>query len=124
MPASDVEQITDCLQLKADSLNYDDVEGLETFVEKWSHLLHPNNSILVGIKYYLCLLYGNTPGYMLDEIPDELIEHKIDLCKDLLAIADVLEPGYSKLSGNVWFPIALDCSAFLNGPIGAFCIGR
>ena len=100
MNCSEVDQILHCLQLKADSLNYDDVDGLEDFIDKWSKLLHPNNSILIGVKYYLCLLYGNVPDYLYDEIADELIQRKIDLCNELLAIAQILEPGCSKLNGT------------------------
>lgn len=90
----------DNLQLKADSLNYDDVIGLETFIEKWSKLLHPNNSIVIGVKYYLCLLYGNVDEYLLEEMSDALVQRKIFLCKELLDIAQILEPGCSKLNGN------------------------
>lgn len=100
MSGQQVNRILDSLQFKADSLNYDDVTGLEAFIEKWSKLLHPNNSIVIGVKYYLCLLYGNVAEYLLDEMPDALVRRKIALCKELLDIASILEPGCSKLNGN------------------------
>lgn len=100
MPSYQVSRMLDNLQLKADSLNYDDVIGLETFIEKWSKLLHPNNSIVIGVKYYLCLLYGNVDEYLLEEMSDALVQRKIFLCKELLDIAQILEPGCSKLNGN------------------------
>lgn len=94
--SSQVQQLLNCLQRKADALNYDDVTGLESFVESWSPILHPNHSILVGIKYYLCHFYGNAPGYLLDQMPIPLLERKIQLCQELLSIANTLEPGTSK----------------------------
>jgi len=101
MSAQQVDRILDNLQRKADSLNYDDVAGLESFIDKWSKLLHPNNSIVVGVKYYLCLLYGNVDDYLVDQMPDALVQRKIALCKELLDIAHILEPGSSKLNENL-----------------------
>ena len=66
---------------------------------RWSCLLHPNNAILVGIKYYLIQFYGSAPGFQLDQMATPLLRRKIQLCRDLLAIAHVLEPGSSKLRG-------------------------
>jgi len=107
MPSYQVSRMLDNLQLKADSLNYDDVIGLETFIEKWSKLLHPNNSIVIGVKYYLCLLYGNVDEYLLEEMSDALVQRKIFLCKELLDIAQILEPGCSKLNDNLEYELKL-----------------
>ena len=84
---------------QADALKYDDFAGLEEFTVRWSCLLHPNNAILVGIKYYLIQFYGSAPGFQLDQMATPLLRRKIQLCRDLLAIAHVLEPGSSKLRG-------------------------
>lgn len=94
--SSRVKQLLNCLQRKADALNYDDVAGLESFIEAWSPVLHPNHFILIGIKYYLCHFYGNAPGFELLEMPRHLLERKIQLCQELLSIAQILEPGASK----------------------------
>ena len=94
--SSQVNQLLDCLQRKADELNYDDISGLESFVDTWSSILHPNHSILIGIKYYLCHFYGNAPGFALHEMPLNLLERKIKLCQELLSVAKILEPGSSK----------------------------
>ncbi|KAI9551770.1 hypothetical protein GHT06_022106 [Daphnia sinensis] len=90
-----VSQLLTCLQRKADELNYDDTRGLEIFIETWSSILHPNHSILIGIKYYLCHFYGNAPGYQLHQLPLHLLVRKIKLCEELLGVALILEPGAS-----------------------------
>ena len=105
MTVGQVHQLLDCLQRKADALNYDDVNGLEAFLDTWTPVLHPNHSILVGVKYYLCHFYGNAPGYHLDEMPPHLLARKAQLCADLLAIARVLEPGTSRLASNFLFTL-------------------
>lgn len=37
--------------------------------------------------------------FFVSEITDELIERKIQLCRELLEIADILEPGLSRFRG-------------------------
>ena len=78
-----------------DELDYDDFQGLEIFIETWSSMLHPNHSLLIGIKYYLCHFYGNAPGFLLKEMPLRFLTRKIKLCEELLNIARLLEPGAS-----------------------------
>lgn len=92
-----VRRLLECLQRKADALNYDDVDGLEAFIDSWTPVLHPNHSILIGVKYYLCHFYGNAPGFRLGELPPQIVERKIQLCEELLTIANILEPGSSRL---------------------------
>ena len=94
-----IEQLLDGLQRQADCLNYDDFSGLEAFTDCWSHLLHPNNSILIAVKYYLCQFYGNSAGFFLSELSAPLLRRKIQLCRELLKLAAVLEPGASNLRG-------------------------
>ena len=101
MSVGQVHQLLDCLQRKADALNYDDVEGLEAFLDTWTPVLHPNHSILIGVKYYLCHFYGNAPGYRLKEMSIHLLKRKMQLCTDLLAVACVLEPGTSRLQSKI-----------------------
>jgi hypothetical protein len=94
--SSQVNQLLTCLQRKADELNYDDFQGLEIFIETWSRsILHPNHSLLIGIKYYLCHFYGNAPGFLLKEMSLRFLIRKMKLCEELLNIARILEPGAS-----------------------------
>lgn len=36
---------------------------------------------------------------------DECLQRKIDLCNELLEIAEVLEPGYSRFRGNLLYDL-------------------
>lgn len=38
---------------------------------------------------------------MIQEMNDDLLRRKINICEELLKIADVLEPGLSRLRGNL-----------------------
>lgn len=51
-------------------------------------------------RYSLCQLYGRVAEYELEDLPDVVLEHKIEMCQLLLKILDVVEPGYSRMRGN------------------------
>lgn len=45
-------------------------------------------------------MYGRVDEYLLDDLPDIVLEHKIDMCRLLLQVLDVIEPGCSRIRGN------------------------
>lgn len=45
-------------------------------------------------------MYGRVDEYLLDDLPDVVLEHKIDICRLLLQVLDVIEPGYSRIRGK------------------------
>nr|XP_021189756.2 SET domain-containing protein SmydA-8 [Helicoverpa armigera] len=73
----------------------------EEFIEKYSQTLHPTNHLVVQAKLALVQIYGNYKGYSLTELPNALLQRKLDLCHELLEIADKLEPGWSKFRGTL-----------------------
>lgn len=44
-------------------------------------------------------MYGRVDEYLLDDLPDVVLEHKVDLCRLLLQVLDLVEPGYSRVRG-------------------------
>lgn len=70
------------------------VEMLENLLRKLSTFLHPNHYHLFAIKHSLVQLYGRQPGYTSEEI----LNNKIQMCKDLLGITNMLDPGNARLS--------------------------
>ncbi|KAI5638482.1 MYND finger domain-containing protein [Phthorimaea operculella] len=89
--------------LKQD-LNKLDKKGpkeFEDFIEKYSQTLHPNNHLVVQAKLALIQIYGNYKGYMLTELSDYLLKRKIDLCHEMLELADKLEPGLTRFRGTL-----------------------
>lgn len=51
----------------------------------------------------------NIPNYrvfvFIAEITDELLERKIELCQELLDVAEILEPGFSKFRGLLLYDL-------------------
>ncbi|KAJ6634117.1 SET domain-containing protein SmydA-8, isoform A [Pseudolycoriella hygida] len=87
------------LQTEIASLNKNDPMEFEQFLVKYAETLHPLNCHVIQIKYALTQLYGNVRGFMLSEMTDAAIQRKINLCEELLKVAEIFEPGASRFRG-------------------------
>lgn len=45
-------------------------------------------------------MYGRVDEYLLDDLPDVVLEHKVDMCRLLLQVLNVVEPGYTRVRGK------------------------
>ncbi|XP_046990280.1 SET domain-containing protein SmydA-8 [Schistocerca americana] len=103
------EAVRRVLQLISNELQMveagDSVEARETLFRKYRSVLHPRHAYMSQMRHSLCQLYGRVDDYLLDDLPDVLLERKVDLCRDLLAVADVVEPGLSRLRGVVLYEL-------------------
>ncbi|KAE8741891.1 hypothetical protein FOCC_FOCC012543, partial [Frankliniella occidentalis] len=84
---------------ESEALDHNDVVGLEGFLVKHAARLHPNHFLLLGAKHSLSQVYGKVQGYLIHQLPDALLERKLTICRDILSIFDLLEPGVSRLRG-------------------------
>jgi hypothetical protein len=102
------------------------VEKREALWRKYRSVLHPKHAFLMALRCSLSHLYGHAEGYLLDDLPDILFERKIEICKDILSVADVIEPGLSRLRGR--FSCSVTLIVFANGvivtPAGNRPLGR
>lgn len=57
-------------------------------------------SVFFFCRHSLTQMYGRVEDYLLEDLPDVVLEHKIDMCKLLLQVLDVIEPGYSRIRGK------------------------
>lgn len=67
---------------------------LENLLCRLSIFLHPNHYHLYSIKHSLVQLYGRQPGY----VSEEILNKKIRICKDLIEITSIIDPGNARLS--------------------------
>lgn len=76
-----------------------DVVQLEKFIKSYSIKLNPNHYLVIEMKQTLAAILrsicdsGNKTG-------DEMVHRKIELCRDILPILKLLQPGISRLTGN------------------------
>lgn len=66
-------------------------------------MLNPRHALLLSLKLVLGQLYGRVEGYTLDELPDIILERKIELCKLVLDTLNMIAPGESRMRGKVFF---------------------
>lgn len=92
------------------------VQNREALWQKYRSVLHPKHAFLMTLRCSLSRLYGHAEGYLLDDLPDILLERKIEICKDILSVADVTEPGLSRLRGR--FSCSVKAIGFANGVVG------
>lgn len=59
-------------------------------------------------------MYGRVEDYLLDDLPDIVLEHKIDMCRSLLQVLDVIEPGYSRIRGEEYFMYFMKLKSLMN----------
>lgn len=104
-PGCAINKVYSVIQSDLDQLEYVDmgaeaVENREALLRKYRSVLHPKHAFLTILRCSLSQLYGRAEGYVLEDLPDILLERKIEICKDVLSVADVIEPGLSRLRGR------------------------
>uniref|UniRef100_A0A182MZA2 SET domain-containing protein n=1 Tax=Anopheles dirus TaxID=7168 RepID=A0A182MZA2_9DIPT len=104
-----------CLEYESNRL-----EAYETVYKKYRSVLHPLHFINTSVRHSLIELYGRIPGYEMVELPDVLLERKVELCRSILRVLDVFEPGKSRARAMVLYElhaplIMLAQSAFSRG---------
>lgn len=72
------------------------LERCELLIRKYRKLLHPLHYIQTGLSQNLIELYGRVDGYELQKLTDILLEHKIDLCLQVLTVLDAIHPGKTR----------------------------
>jgi hypothetical protein len=100
-----VRRVFSVIRNELDQLEYADmgaeaVQNREALWRKYRSVLHPKHACLMTLRRSLSRLYGHAEGYVLDDLPDILLERKIEICKDILSVADITEPGLSRLRGR------------------------
>lgn len=87
---NDVEQL-----LASDKTTIPELTSVLTKLESF---LHPNHYQNFALKHNLMQLYGFQPGYEYHQLPMEMLDEKIRVCKELLSIIKALDPHYIRLS--------------------------
>ncbi|KAH1015916.1 hypothetical protein HUJ04_007226 [Dendroctonus ponderosae] len=108
-----VRKVFAAIQNEIDQVEYiggpQGIQQRETIFRKYRSVLHPNNSYMTTLRSALIQLYGKTEGYTLEDLPDVILERKIELCLQLMEVLDIIEPGLSRIRGITLYE--------LHGPI-------
>ncbi|XP_058446372.1 SET domain-containing protein SmydA-8 [Malaya genurostris] len=98
------------MQAELDELAYmeygpERLENFERLFKKYRSVLHPLHFINTSIRHSLIELYGRIPGYEMHDLPDILLERKVELCQDILKVLNVFEPGKSRARAMILYEL-------------------
>ncbi|XP_017099089.2 SET domain-containing protein SmydA-8 isoform X1 [Drosophila bipectinata] len=72
------------------------LEEAERLLRKYKSLLHPLHFIATGLRQLLIEMYGRVQGYEMVQLPEHQLERKVELCRQVLGVLNVFEPGLSR----------------------------
>lgn len=75
----------------------------EEFLKKCKTMFHENHYLILSAMHCLSQLYGKIKGYLINDLTEEQLERKIEICKKLIKTFEKLEPGLSKQRGKFYF---------------------
>ncbi|XP_063709852.1 SET domain-containing protein SmydA-8-like [Culicoides brevitarsis] len=105
LTGKDVLSLVDNLFEEMETVDPNATEGYEAFLSKYRNVLHKNHYLNLSAKHNLCQLYGRTASHMLQDMSPEELSRKETICRDLLEVIDILEPGLSRLRGVVMYEL-------------------
>ena len=72
----------------------------EGFLSRHASLLHANHFLFTSARQSLSQLYGRDERFLLNTLTMEQLERKVSICRQLLDVADVVEPGLTRIRGT------------------------
>ncbi|KAL7741377.1 hypothetical protein ACLKA6_013817 [Drosophila palustris] len=99
--SAEVRQIVGALQAEVNAVQSLEMgakrlEEAERLLRKYKSLLHPSHYIATGLRQLLIEMYGRVKGYEMVQLSDQLLERKAELCREVLRLLNVFEPGLSR----------------------------
>lgn len=89
-----------CFRLYIELDTKKDIAGYEAFLSKNATTLAENHYLNLSAQHNLYQLYGKVDNYLINNLTEEQLQRKIELCRNLLHAFSKLEPGFSKQRGK------------------------
>ncbi|XP_046657363.1 SET domain-containing protein SmydA-8-like [Daphnia pulicaria] len=99
LTASVVNRVVDRLTQEFQAIGPNQVEKYEGFLKRHASLVHPNHFLFTSARQSLSQLYGRDERFLLNTLTMEQLERKVAICRQLLDVADVVEPGLTRIRG-------------------------
>ena len=123
LPALQVSSQERNIMMERESIQRDDVPGLEDFLARQKKTLAPGHANMLDVKKQLSVAYGRSvipkgkrnfqfqyfryPGYEMSQLSTEKLKKKIAYCHEVIDALTILEPGISTQKGltlyELWF---------------------
>ncbi|XP_037035204.1 SET domain-containing protein SmydA-8-like [Bradysia coprophila] len=100
-PATSIRKVLSVIQAETDALQSiefgpERLEKCEYVFRKYRGVFHPSHYLLTELRQNLIELYGRVEGYELQDLTDNLLEHKMSMCRSVLNVLNVLYPGKTR----------------------------
>ncbi|XP_053670251.1 SET domain-containing protein SmydA-8-like [Anopheles nili] len=86
------EQVDEVMQSKSS------VRKFEELIHKLQNFLHPNHFHLLTLTHSLIQMYGHFPGFRWNELSNNLLDEKLEMCRRMLSIIEILDPDSFRLT--------------------------
>ncbi|KAI8125933.1 isoform A, Protein msta [Lucilia cuprina] len=92
-------------ELQATEMSATRLQETEKLLKKYRVVLHPLHFIMISLKQNLIEMYGRVKEYEMVELPDILLERKEELCRQVLRVMNVFEPGLSRMRAMILYEL-------------------
>ena len=83
------------------SLDRHSLTSLVKFLAKYEPLLGGSNHHIIETKFTIMMMLGNNDNYPLENLTRDLLEMKENFALQLLEVANKIDPGCSKIRGQI-----------------------
>jgi hypothetical protein len=110
--ATKIRTLLEDLSTEVDSLSRGDVEGSSACLQKCRKSLHCNHHLLTELRSRMIPIICRSGSSSLDDFSVSVIETKRRLCKENMAVLNIITPGLSTKRGGLLFEWQ-ECEFFL-----------
>lgn len=103
--ATSMKMLLNRISQEVEQIDCNDIPVMEQFLYKYRNVLHPTHYLCLGIKVSLSQIYGRIAGYLVHELDEKQLVRKRDICKEILRVFDIIEPGYTRIRGVTLYEI-------------------
>ena len=98
--ASEIGKIELELSDEIEKSYHDDATTLKNILDNFKDKFHPCHYLVLILKWLLLNIYGRQKGFQYPLLDPDLVEEKLNFCKDYLKALDVIDPGISHNRGR------------------------
>jgi len=113
--AAQIKAGNDAIKKDVAAISKNDFTGLLTFLHKHEDILGRNNHHIVEVKYTIVSLLGNRSNYELEDLSMEQLQIKERFSRELLVVADKIEPGSTRWRGQLMLELQMAIVALAAG---------
>lgn len=93
LDVQEVGALLDSAGRELSSLSTKGIDESKRFLKRWEKYFYKNHYYLTEAKLALVQRYGQVHPQVFQVLPDHDLQHKMDMCRELIALITKLSPG-------------------------------